>query len=60
MFSFPFLQPGPNEIASVPTPQSTPPASPLPSAREPSIVKTPELSPQTSVEEPEELGDHGK
>ncbi|XP_018417689.1 PREDICTED: protein TALPID3 [Nanorana parkeri] len=42
-----------DEISPVPTPQSTPSASPLPSARESSIVKTPELSVQTSVEEPD-------
>eukprot|EP00079_Xenopus_tropicalis_P009595 XP_002933790.2 PREDICTED: protein TALPID3 [Xenopus tropicalis] len=40
------------EVPLVPTPECTPPASPLPSAREPSIVKTPDLSPQTSVAEP--------
>ncbi|XP_077320592.1 protein TALPID3 isoform X2 [Lithobates pipiens] len=33
------------EIVSVPTPQSTPPASPLPSPREKSIMKTPEPVP---------------
>ncbi|XP_073466167.1 protein TALPID3 isoform X2 [Aquarana catesbeiana] len=41
----PDVQPGPDEIASVPTPQSTPPASPLPSPREKSIMKTPEPVP---------------
>ncbi|KAM5129210.1 protein TALPID3 [Mantella aurantiaca] len=38
----PDVQPSPDELSPVPTPQSTPPSSPLLSATEPSIVKTPE------------------
>ncbi|XP_068110302.1 protein TALPID3 [Hyperolius riggenbachi] len=49
----PDVQLDPVEIAEVPTPQCTPPTSPLPSAREPPTVKTPDLSPQTSIEETE-------
>ncbi|KAM8921275.1 protein TALPID3 [Pelodytes ibericus] len=41
----------PVEIPRVPTPEITPPVSPLPPAREPSTVKTPDLSPQTSLAE---------
>ncbi|XP_075699547.1 protein TALPID3 isoform X4 [Rhinoderma darwinii] len=47
------VQPAPAEMTPVPTPQCTPPSSPLPPPRETSIVKTPELSPQTSLDEPE-------
>ncbi|XP_072284020.1 protein TALPID3 [Pyxicephalus adspersus] len=61
------VQPEPEEVVPVPTPQSTPPASPLPSAREPSIVKSPSIvqtPQQKSIEEPEvqqeELDDPGE
>ncbi|KAM3920126.1 protein TALPID3 [Leptodactylus fuscus] len=47
------VQPVLVEIPSVPTPQCTPPTSPLPPPRETAIVKTPELSPQTSLDEPD-------
>lgn len=46
------VQPAPIEITPVPTPQCTPPVSPLSPPRETAIVKTPELSPQTSLDEP--------
>ncbi|XP_063803465.1 protein TALPID3 isoform X2 [Pseudophryne corroboree] len=49
----PDVQPVPVDIPLVPTPQCTPPSSPHPPLREPSMVNTPQLSPQTSLEEPE-------
>ncbi|XP_056402795.1 protein TALPID3 isoform X2 [Hyla sarda] len=53
-------QPTPVEVTPVPTPECTPPSSPLPPPRETAIVKTPELSPQTSLEEPELQQDAGQ
>ncbi|XP_069805382.1 protein TALPID3 isoform X2 [Dendropsophus ebraccatus] len=47
------VQPAPIEITPVPTPQCTPPSSPLLPPRQTVVVKTPELSPQTSLAEPE-------
>ncbi|XP_066464331.1 protein TALPID3 isoform X2 [Eleutherodactylus coqui] len=55
------VQPVPVEmIPLVPTPQCTPPSSPLPPPRARAIVKTPELSPQTSLDEPELQQEAGK
>ncbi|KAM4690507.1 protein TALPID3 [Rhinophrynus dorsalis] len=48
------------DIPTVPTPECTPPASPLPPVKEPSILRTPELSPQTSVAETESQQEHGQ
>ncbi|XP_071971876.1 protein TALPID3 isoform X2 [Engystomops pustulosus] len=47
------VEPAAVEVTPVPTPQCTPPSSPLPPPRETAIVKTPELSPQTSLDEPD-------
>ncbi|XP_077121180.1 protein TALPID3 isoform X2 [Ranitomeya variabilis] len=49
----------PVEITAVPTPQCTPPSSPVPPPRE-MIVRTPELSPQTSLDGPELQQEPGK
>ncbi|XP_075470905.1 protein TALPID3 isoform X3 [Ascaphus truei] len=48
----------PAEISPVPTPQCTPPASPLTSVPEPPLVRTPDTSPHTSIAEAEQ--DHSK
>ncbi|XP_069589407.1 protein TALPID3 isoform X2 [Ranitomeya imitator] len=49
----------PVEITAVPTPQCTPPSSPVLPPRE-MIVRTPELSPQTSLDGPELQQEPGK